>query len=184
MKGVTVNRSLRDRAGLTLIVASLLSACASITPKMPPAATAGAVPTVYLANRMPTPREKFAIHSVENSYFGVTDARGSLLLGLLLGPIGVAANMAHVRGESERRSDEVKSLLALDAGALLRAESPDLRSATDAADGGRRLEVIPAATLTFVADDTFDGDMARALWRQCRRQAPDHVAGLVRDDDR
>jgi len=150
-----MDRSLRDRVGLALIVASLLSACASITPKMPPEATAGAVPTAYLANRMPTPREKFAMHSVENSYFGVTDARGSLPLGLLLGPIGVAANMAYVRGESERRSDEVKSLLALDAGALLLAEVPDLRSAADAANDGRRLEVIPAAALIFVADDTF-----------------------------
>ena len=95
------------------------------------------------------------MHSVENSYFGVTDTRRSLPLGVLLGPIGVAANMAHVRGESERRSDEVKSLLGLDAGALLRAEAPDLRSVDGAPMDGRRLEVIPSAALIFVDDDTF-----------------------------
>ena len=142
MRAVTMNRPLWYGVGRALIVVSLLSACGSVTPKMPPEATDGTMPTTYLANRMPTPQEKFAMHSVENSYFGVTDTRRSLALGLLLGPIGVAANMAHVRGESERRSDEVKSLLGLDAGALLRTEAPDLSSAQGAAIDGRRLEVV------------------------------------------
>jgi len=155
MRAVTMNRPLWYGVGRALIVVSLLSACGSVTPKMPPEATGGTMPTTYLANRMPTPQEKFAMHSVENSYFGVTDTRRSLPLGLLLGPIGVAANMAHVRGESERRSDEVKSLLGLDAGALLRTEAPDLSSAQGAAIDGRRLEVVPAAVLIFVEDDTF-----------------------------
>ncbi len=150
-----MNRPLWYGVGRALIVVSLLSACGSVTPKMPPEATGGTMPTTYLANRMPTPQEKFAMHSVENSYFGVTDTRRSLPLGLLLGPIGVAANMAHVRGESRRRSDEVKSLLGLDAGALLRTEAPDLSSAQGAAIDGRRLEVVPAAVLIFVEDDTF-----------------------------
>ena len=150
MRAVTMNRPLWYGVGRALIVVSLLSACGSVTPKMPPEATDGTMPTTYLANRMPTPREKFAMHTVENSYFGVTDTRRSLPLGLLLGPIGVAANMAHVRGESERRSDEVKSLLGLDAGALLRTEAPDLSCAQGAAIDGRRLEVVPAAVLIFV----------------------------------
>jgi hypothetical protein len=145
------------RAGAVLILVSLVSACViSVTPKMPPEATGGAMPTTFLANRMPTPKEKFAIHSVENSYFGVSDVRRSLPLGLVLGPLGVAANQAHVRGESERKSDDVKSLFPLDAAALLRAEAPDLRPADGAGSDGPRLEAVPSAALLFVDDDSFE----------------------------
>ena len=106
-----MNRPLWYGVGRALIVVSLLSACGSVTPKMPPEATGGTMPTTNLANRMPTPQEKFAMHSVENSYFGVTDTRRSLPLGLLLGPIGVAANMAHVRGESGTMAAELSVCL-------------------------------------------------------------------------
>ena len=151
-----MSRSMGHVAGLVL-VASLLSACViPVTPKMPPETIGGALPTAFLANRMPTPKEKFAIHSVENSYFGVSDVRRSLPLGVVLGPLGVAANMAHVSGESERRSEEVKSLLALDAGTLLRAAAPDLRPADGAGIDRRRVEVVPSAALLFVDDDSFE----------------------------
>lgn len=139
----------------SLAAALLAAACTTVTPKDPPA-MAGQPARSYLAQRLPTDDEKAATYSVPGSHFGVSvmPGAGNVATGLLLGPIGVAMNIATLRAEAAEHAEAIKEVTALDAAALLREEAPDL-GADGAAGASRRFELVPTVTAQFTGRDTY-----------------------------
>jgi hypothetical protein len=139
-----------------LAAALLAAACTTATPKEPPA-MAGHPARSYLAQRLPTDDEKIATYSVPASHFGVsvTPGAGNVATGLLLGPLGVAMNIATLRAEAAEHAEALKEVMALDVAALLREEAPDLGGAEDAARDARRFELVPAVTTVFADRETY-----------------------------
>lgn len=125
--------------------------------------------------RHPSVEEKWAGYSVPDSYFGVTtSSRGSLLAGLLLGPVGVAANVASAKTESERQAEPLKALLSEDLRKMLMSQAPTALPAEAASMPGRYFALVPSAALDFRSDDQFKlrcalnaalVDDGRELWR-------------------
>jgi hypothetical protein len=108
----------------------------------------------YVGTRFPTESEKASGHAVPDSYFGVTTMRrGSLVLGLLLGPLGAAANAAHVQSESEKAASPMKALLAEDLRKALLAAAPTLSA--EAPGPKRHFQLVPSAGLRFQTDETY-----------------------------
>ena len=122
--------------------------------KEPPAATDQAL-SERILSRYPSDQEKFAIYAVPDSFFGVsTSSRGSVAAGLLLGPLGVAGNVAYVRSESERQMVPVKALLAEDLRKTLATQAPNAAAEAGALPA-RHYALVPSATVEFRSDDEF-----------------------------
>lgn len=133
---------------------AFLAGCATPAPKESPPVADQAV-TERILNRYPTDEEKFAIHAVPDSFFGAsTSSRGSVAAGILLGPLGVAGNVAHVRSESERQAVPLKPLLAEDLRRVLAAQAPN--AALESAPLPPRLyALVPSAAVEFQSDEEF-----------------------------
>ena len=80
----------------------IVCGCAVVKPIGPP--PNGSLPVrAYISPRLPTLTEKFgSATDIPNTYFGISGASGSLLVGLLLGPIGVLANTSYVQSQNEK----------------------------------------------------------------------------------
>lgn len=151
-KQISLSGKTKFRAGLFAGLLASLPAFA-LEPLAPPAAADTALPQLVAA-RMPTEKEKFSIHSVPDTYFGVNPARrGSLVTGLLLGPLGVLINTAYTEGEGKRQADTLKEIFSLDLAAGLKARVNQGRAA--AASGPARFELVPAAIIFFIEEDRF-----------------------------
>lgn len=128
-----------------------LASCATASLAPPPRLDA---PPVYVSRTKPTNAQKPAAHAVPDSYFGVTDARsGSVPLGLLLGPLGVLANVAiaeraassRAGGHSILKDDLSEDLVA--AGFPIKPEAP--------AHAGGHFELTPVALLVYESDSSL-----------------------------
>ena len=137
-----------------VLIGTLGGECGIAAPKEPPPAAA-ATAAEFIPSRLASEREKWAGYSVPDSAFGVTTStRGSLLAGLLLGPIGVAANVAQAKSESERQAVPLKQLLSTDLRKVLGTVVPNATYA-EAPTDGRHFTLIPSAALDFRSDDEF-----------------------------
>src|SRR5437868_2686576 len=136
--------SLKSLRYLALVLSIASTHAFAYSPKEPPPESERAAP-VQVASRMPTDKEKFTLHSVPNSYFGINPARrGSAILGILLGPLGVAANMAYNDKEGSRQGSGLRDVLGLDLSAGLRAKL-DSNPAGAPNTEASHYELIPAA---------------------------------------
>jgi hypothetical protein len=130
-------------------VVLVLAGCA-IQPKLPPTVSSG---PAFVADRKPTEMETDSSSTLPNTYFGATGASGSVAVGLLLGPLGVAANHAYIKSEHEKRSAPLGPLTSQDLGAILAASVPELsRGGADRADA---YELVPAANLFFSSETRY-----------------------------
>jgi hypothetical protein len=128
--------------------------CGIAAPKEPPP-PAAATALEFIPGRLPSEREKWAGYSVPASSFGVTTStRGSLLAGLLLGPVGVAVNVAQAMSESERQAVPLKQLLSTDLRKALGSLLPNASFAEAPTTGGH-FTLVPSAALDFRSDDEF-----------------------------
>ncbi len=120
----------------------------ALTPKEPPTAAGKA----YIAQRTPTEDEKLATVSVADSYFGVSvlAGGGNLATGLLLGPIGVAMNIAALRSEANDRASSIKAVTAIDVAALLQEAAPDLSSSD-----GSAIQLVPTVVALFSDKESY-----------------------------
>jgi hypothetical protein len=149
-------RAVYKRFVLCCIVgAGFIVACAIAAPKEPPPLS-GQASSEHVLTRHPSDEEKWAGYSVPESYFGVTtSSRGSLLAGLLLGPLGVAANVASAKSESERQATPLKSLLSEDLRKALIAQATNAVPDEAASIPRRHFALIPSAALDFRSDEQF-----------------------------
>lgn len=147
----------RMRPALTTclaLIGILEGECGIAAPKEPPPAAA-ATAVELIPGRLPSEREKWAGYSVPDSSFGVTTStRGSLLAGLLLGPVGVAVNVAQAKSESERQALPLKQLLSTDLRKALITLVPNASFAEVTTAGGY-FTLVPSAALDFRSDDEF-----------------------------
>lgn len=160
--------------GWCILATGFTIACAIAAPKeSPPLSDQASMERIPA--RHPSDEEKWAGYSVPDSYFGVTtSSQGSLLAGLLLGPIGVAANVANARSESERQAAPLKTLLSADLRKIFIGQAPNALPGEAASTPGRYFALVPSAALDFRSDDQFKLrcalnaaliDDGRVLWR-------------------
>lgn len=135
------------------VLTTFLASCMSVTPKEPPA-QASLMTRETIASRLPTDIEKYSGTSLPNSYFGVWGARGSLLAGLLLGPVGAIANSAYVQSTNSSRASALADLTSMNLADVLHTAVPGLSRAAAADTPG--YDLIPAASLTFKDDKSFN----------------------------
>ena len=143
---------LLDRAVVTLALAALGGCVSPPQPKQVPpdgAATNGSL----VSDARPTSAQKYAATDLEGTYFGASGATGSLGVGLLLGPLGVAANVAYINSKNQEMARPLAPLTSQDLGAVLRREVPALADPGGRAPGAFRLT--PAAQLFFTSDTTY-----------------------------
>lgn len=130
--------------------AALLAACGGL----PPVVSMNVdVPKyrIVVSDKKPTPEQKGAIIDVPDSYVGVSsNKRGSLGVGLLLGPLGVAANVAYVKAETQKMADTIPALFDVDLAKML-AEQAGC-PVRGAAGGGREIVLTPAVRFFFEND--------------------------------
>lgn len=126
----------------------LVTGCASVKPLQPPAQAEGDF-TAVVADRLPADNEKFST-SIPDSYFGVSGASGSLATGLLLGPIGVAANAAYVQSKNKENGAKVADLTSEDLGQILRTVV-----GAPSVEGHHGYELIPTGIVFFRDDNTY-----------------------------
>ena len=141
------------------VAAIILSAAGSAqaAPKMlQPLADAPGPEVARILDR-PVKQEDILIlgSPVKDTHTFIAGGRGSLAVGLLLGPIGVAANVAHANAVNQQRGQTVDALVHNDTLSILK----DVRAAADGGPGpdvapdARAYDLIPAIQLTF-SDET------------------------------
>lgn len=89
---------------------------------------------------------------IAGSHVTVSGGRGSLAVGLLFGPLGVAANAAHAQSVNEERSKPLDALARIDAVAALKAARS---TAAPAAADVRAYELMPVVAVRFEDDKAF-----------------------------
>ena len=139
-------------AGLALC--AVVAGTAHAAPKMlTPLADAPGPETARILDRTPTQNDTVVLGSVvKDTHTIIAGGSGSLAVGLLLGPLGVAANIAHADAVNQKRGETVGALIHNDTVGILksvRAAEPEV-----AADV-RAYELIPAVQLTFIDDTHF-----------------------------
>jgi hypothetical protein len=140
------------RGGWLCIFLPALISCSSIGPLRPPV-EGGISANISVAERFPAAEEKWSVTSVPNSYFGISGARGNLFAGLLLGPIGVAANASYVQGKNTKALSSVADLTATNLAVLMKSAITLPLAKTPPNKPGYVL--IPAAALTFDTDTSY-----------------------------
>jgi hypothetical protein len=110
----------------TLVLFAFANASANPKAIDPPLRAAGPV-KAHVAKSLPKPHDKLGSQTdVPNTYFGVSGSGGSLLAGLLLGPLGVLVNQANTHAGNAKVASDTASLEALNLAQLLREAEPTL----------------------------------------------------------
>lgn len=135
-------------------VAFLLSACANFQPVVPINVDTQKHQIVVSENK-PTSSQKGARIDIPDTYFGVSsNKRGSVAVGLLFGPIGVAANGAYVESETRKMAERVPAIFDIDLSKIL-AEQKGYP--IDGQPGtGSKIVLTPAARLFFANDEGIE----------------------------
>ena len=141
---------MRQRFILLLVLGSVAGpALARIAP--PPAGAPG-IETAVVVSRLPTSGEKFS-SSIDGTYWGSEGTRGSLLAGLLLGPVGVLANQAHVQHENGKNAAPLAELTKTNLTDVLRSviAAPTQTDSTGTSTAAH-YELVPVGILRFWPD--------------------------------
>jgi hypothetical protein len=139
---------------LLVAVALILGACASFHPVVPINVDIQKHQIVVSENK-PTLGQKGARIDIPDTYFGVSsNKRGSLTAGLLLGPLGVAANGAYVESETRKMADRVPAIFDIDLSRIL-AEQEGY-PIEGASASGSKIVLTPAARLYFGNDEGLE----------------------------
>lgn len=135
---------------VTALASPLLSGCvAAPALKQPPVATA---PTgAFVSDTLPTGPQKYTYTNLDGTYFGASGGSGSAAVGLLLGPIGVAANVAHINSVNRQRVAPLGALTSQNLAGLLKQELAN--AGADTATSGYKLT--PAANVAFTSDTAY-----------------------------
>lgn len=138
-------------------VVVLASGCATSPPRVErPPGGAPQAEAAIVSDRMPAETEKAAsFTSLENSYFGVTNEvknkAAAVAVGLMFGPLGVAANIAHNHSINRELVAPLSTLTSINLAKVLREELGPPKTS----GGDSRYEVVPAAAVTFKTEDTY-----------------------------
>lgn len=142
---------------MPLALSLFLAGAAQAAPKMlQPLADAPGPETARILDRPVKPEDLLILGTpIKDTHTFVAGGRGSLAVGLLFGPLGVAANAAHADSVNQQRGRSIDALVHNDTLAILRTvRSPaDGTPMPEAAADIRAYELIPAIQLTF-SDDT------------------------------
>ena len=139
------------------VMAGLLAIGASATAAPKINTAPDGVPSSFRAlapDRPATDAEVSATH-IEGTDFGVLGARGSLGVGLLFGPLGVAGNVAHVQAANKERGAALGDLAKTDLRAMLRDERAQHAPRDAPEQGAANLEIVPVAVANFSSDTDF-----------------------------
>ena len=136
----------------TCLAVLIVGGCAVVKPVGPP--PNGSLPVrTHISPGLPTLTEKFgSATDIPNTYFGISGARGSLLVGLLPGRIGVLANASYVQSQNEKLAPAfaVFTSLDLDLADALRDVNTSMELASNPKVG--QYTLVPASRI-FVLDD-------------------------------
>lgn len=139
---------------LLICAAALLAACGGL-PQVVPMNVDVPKYRIVVSDKKPTPEQKGAIIDVPDSYVGVSsNKRGSLGVGLLLGPLGVAANVAYVKAETQKMADTIPAMFDVDLAKVLAEQTGYPISGAPGA--GREIVLTPAARFFFETDAGTD----------------------------
>lgn len=123
-----------------------LIGCAANTPLRPPSELSKLSTKIKVSSTAPTYEQKITQHNFEGTYFGATtEKRGSLLAGLLLGPIGVAANTAYVKSAAKEGGTGLESVLSMNLARLLSSQLDEAQNASSSSS--YEVEIVPAGNI-------------------------------------
>jgi len=137
----------------TAIFSLLLSGCSISPPLKQLPTTTLSTNSSFISNDLPNNIQKGAGTNIEGTYFSVMGASGSVAVGLLLGPIGVAANVAHVNSVNRERATPLNNLTSLNLAKILNQEVSTLQ--IEKSRPSTAYKIIPAANLYFKSDKTY-----------------------------
>lgn len=152
---------MRSLAVATIVISSvLLPACAITQPMTLPEGTASKT-DLTIASRAPTAGEMWTSYIIPESNYGVTTNKsGSAAVGVLLGPIGVAANVAYVTQMAEEASKSFDGMIPKNLPARLSeslaTKNPDQRFTTAAENPVNGIHMIPGVNLHVIDDKTVN----------------------------
>ena len=138
----------------------LLSACTSFHAIALPEGTAEKK-DISVVNRAPDSDDMFALpYTIPGSTYGVaTDKTGSLAVGILLGPVGAAANLAYAIQMAKEAGDEIKDSLPMNISErfkeTLASIHPGYRFKSEIADPVNGVRAIPSVNLRIVNGKTI-----------------------------
>lgn len=139
---------------LTTATFSLLLSGCSISPSLKQLpTTALSTTSSFISNELPNNTQKGAGTNIEGTYFGVSGASGSVAVGLFLGPIGVAANVAYVNSVNKERAIPLTNLTSLNLAKILNQEVSTIQIEKNRPSASYK--IIPAANLYFKSDKTY-----------------------------
>jgi hypothetical protein len=134
------------------LVAGVLAGCASVQPISAPPNSPAPI-RAHISLRLPTLQEKFgAATDLPNSYFGVSGAQGSVILGLF-GPLGMLANMAHVQSTNEKAAPAFAQLSSMNLADVLREVDGNLRVSRVPHSG--EYSIVPAGRIVILDERKF-----------------------------
>jgi len=141
---------------LLVTASAALSACVSLQPMALPEGAAGKK-DITIASRAPSTSEMWTTYIIPDTNFGVTTNKsGSAAVGVMFGPLGVAANMAYLAQMAEEASKSFEGKLPKNVPAQLQgslsAKYPELRFTTNANEPVNGMFMIPGVNLQVVDD--------------------------------
>lgn len=132
---------------------ALLAGCASGPQFKQPPAEAIRATSALVSEAMPTSAQKFGATSIDQTYFAVGGATGSLAVGLAFGAIGALANAAYVTSVNESRAEKITEVTSTDLAKLLRKQVPSLNAAVP--DAATAYKLTPAGNIWFKSDTEY-----------------------------
>lgn len=137
----------------TTVCSLLLSGCSVSPPLKQVPSTIHSTSNSFISNELPSSTQKYASTNIEGTYFGVSGASGSVAVGLLFGPIGVAANVAHVNSVNKERVAPLTNLTSQNLSKILSQEISTIQSGNDRSSASYK--ITPAANLYFKSNNAY-----------------------------
>jgi hypothetical protein len=141
----------RTRIGtLAALAITVLTSAAEAREAPPPPAGSPSAYEAVVSTRALNERERFGGTVLDsNPNFSVSGGRGSAALGVALGPLGVAANIGHIRAVNRERGATLASVTSADPRAAL---SELLAANASAQPAAMRYELAPVMLAHFDTD--------------------------------
>lgn len=161
------NRPVTHRIAAILMTASLGLSGTAFAAAAPgflrPLPDAPPPETAIVPDRKPTDAEIWGATSIEGTHFTAFGAKGSVGVGILFGPLGVAANIAKIAKVNRERALPLSDLVQTDVVQLLKtARQADIAENAAPVEmpaqtpAGRTYELVPVIQLNFDSDTAFN----------------------------
>ena len=146
----------RHITAVLVTVAGLAATSAAMAgvPHLLPLADAPAPDVARVLTRAPTDTDFGLGTRLKGTHFRVSGASGSIGVGLLLGPLGVAGNIAHVNEVNSTRAAPLLALSQIDVVQALR-DARQVPAGSEAAAGTRAYDLLPQVQIRFEDDTHF-----------------------------